>query len=263
MTVGLALSGGAARGIAHIGVLQYLEERSIPVQIVSGTSAGSIIGALYASGYSAEEINTIAQSINWRRIIRLMTKVQFPKMGLVSLDFLARLLDEHLTAKTFSQLEKPFIAVVVDLQDNELKFLSEGDLVSAILASCAIPGIFAPVERDGSLLADGGVLHNVPTRPLKDRGIHNIIAVDVNTSFRLGRSPRNIFEVIFQANSLVSRYMARDDLKLARYCIQPPLQNIGMWDLNKTKELITLGYEKAKETLDPIPLDAFEKVAIK
>ncbi len=251
MKLGLALSGGAARGIAHIGVLQYLEEREIKPDIIAGTSAGSIIGSLFCAGYSPGEMVKIAHNINWRQIFRY-SRIRFPRLGLINIDFLDKMLEDFLGGKTFSDLYLPLIVATVDLDNHQPLFIEEGDLISAVKGSCAIPGIFFPVHRNNRTLVDGGVLHNIPTLPLYERKTKNIIAVDVNAHRSPDRSPRNIFEVIYQSLYMVNRYREHEDGNLANHLIVPDLQDIGMWDLNRTEELVELGYNKAEEILGGI-----------
>ncbi len=249
MEIGLALSGGAARGISHIGVLKYLEEIGVKPEILAGTSAGSIVGSLYCAGYSPEEIEKIALNINWRQIFRY-SRIRFPRLGLINIDFLDKMLDEYIGGMTFAQLKIPLIVTAVDLDEHCPQFIEDGDLMSAIRGSCAIPGIFFPVQRENKTLVDGGVLHNIPTLPLYERKVETIIAVDVNAHRSPERSPRNIFEVIYQSLYMVNRYRENEDSGMAKYLIVPDLQKIGMWDLNQTEEIIQLGYKKAREVLE-------------
>jgi len=249
MQLGLALSGGAARGIAHIGVLKYLEKRKFKPDIIAGTSAGSIVGGLYCAGYSPREIEEIALNMNWRKIFRY-SRIRFPRLGLIDIEFLDRMLGDFLGGKTFADLKTPLIITAVDLENHCPLFIEEGDLMSAIRGSCAIPGIFFPVQRNNKALVDGGVLHNIPTLPLSEHRVETILAVDVNAHRSPERSPRNIFEVIYQSLYMVNRYRETEDASLAKYLIVPDLQEIGMWDLNKTEELVELGYQKAQEVLE-------------
>ncbi len=249
MKIGLALSGGAARGMAHIGVLKFLEEREIPVSFVAGTSAGSLVGAFYAAGFRAGEIEAIAREINWKSFLKNITSIGLPRNGLLNTEILARILEKYLGKKTFQDLKKPFIAVSVDIENNSIVHLHEGDLVSALMASCAIPGIFTPVQRNGLTLVDGGVLQNLPTRPLVDNGIKTIIAVDLNAHSDLTGTPQNIFEIIYRSIYMMARERDIPDSKLAKYCLTPELGHIGLWELDKTSESIELGYREAQKVL--------------
>ncbi len=250
MKTGLALSGGAVRGMAHIGVLKYLEEKNIQIDIVAGTSAGSLVGALHAAGKNAGEIEKIALDIHWKDIIKYIYSVSFPKKGLINIEFLEKILNRHLGSLTFDELEKPLIIVAVDLVKNQAVHIKTGEIASAIMASCAIPGIFTPVQRDGLTLVDGGVLQNIPTVSLAEAGVKNIIAVDLHARSMPGEIPKNIFEILYKTLYLMAGEKEKKDRELANFLIEPELNDVGLWELDKTKELIDLGYREAKKVLD-------------
>ncbi len=250
MKIGLALSGGAARGMAHIGVIKYLEEKKVPVQFVAGTSAGSLVGALYAAGLGAEKIEAIANEINWKSIIKNITSVGLPRRGFINTAFLAKIMEKYLGRKTFDELKKTFIAVGVDIENGCVVHMKKGDVISALMASCAIPGIFTPVERDGLTLVDGGVLQNLPCRPLVDQGMKTIIAVDLNAHEDNAGPPDNIFDIIYRSIFIMARERDAQESKLAKYYLAPNLGEAGFWELDRTGELIQAGYKEAKKVLD-------------
>lgn len=250
MKTGLALSGGAVRGMAHIGVLKYMEEKNIEIDIVAGTSAGSLVGALHAAGKNASEIEKIALDIHWKDIIKYIYSVSFPKKGLINIEFLEKVINRYLGNLTFEELKKPLIVVAVDLATNQAVHIKTGELTSAIMASCAIPGIFTPVERDGLMLVDGGVLQNIPTVSLEKEGVKNIIAVDLHAGLKPGEIPKNIFEILYKTLYLMAGEKEKKDRELASFLIEPELNDVGLWELDKTRELIDLGYREAKKVLD-------------
>lgn len=250
MDLGLALSGGAVRGMAHIGVIKYLEEINVDPDIISGTSAGSIVGALFAAGFNSKQLEEIAYDIKWSKILRAIIPPRWPRMGLIDINFLHNILETYLKGKSFSELKKPFIAIAVDLQQSKPVFIKKGDLLSAILASCAIPGIFTPVERKGLFLVDGGLCHSVPTKPLLDKKVKQLIAVNVNAYHNPSDKPQSIFEIIYRSIHLMNHQLDILDQNKADYSIVPNLSEIGMWDLNQTQRLIELGYQEAKQELD-------------
>lgn len=255
MKTGLALSGGAVRGMAHIGVLKYLEERNINIDVIAGTSAGSLIGALHAAGMSANEIEKIALNINWKTIMKNIPTVSLPKKGLVNIKILEKLLNEHLGGLHFNQLKKPLIVVAVDLINSRVVHIKSGEVTSAILASCAIPGIFTPIERDGLTLIDGGVLQNIPTEPLYEENVERIIAVDLNARSVSVDNPKNIFEILYKSLYLMATEKEKDDKRLASFVIEPKLDTIDLWELDKTRELIELGYKEAEKTLANVKIE--------
>lgn len=150
--VGLALSGGAARGLAHIGVIKAIENEGIPISFVAGTSVGSLIGALFAAGVGWQEMAELARKLKWRDLV----SVSLSGLGLARTDKLQKIIDRLLGGKRFEDLAIPFAAVAVDIASGEKVILKTGSVAEAVQASCSIPGIFEPVPLNGHLLVDGG-----------------------------------------------------------------------------------------------------------
>lgn len=176
--IGYALGGGAARGLFHIGALNVLEEYGIFPDYIAGTSMGSIIGALYASGLSAREINQIAHSIDWKRIIRL-ADITLPVSSLIQERRINALLKSVLEDLKFSELKRKFACVATDMYSGEQIVLNEGSLLEAIRASISVPGIFKPVANRGRYLVDGGLVNVVPVSVCRDMGAEFIIGINV------------------------------------------------------------------------------------
>ena len=175
--IGLALSGGAARGFAHLAVLEVLERDGIPIHSIAGTSSGSIVGSLYAAGMPIPEIKRVLMHAKWRDIISF----NFPRMGLVSSDGIYRFMEAVLPVKKFSSLKLPFAAVAADLRTAEKVVLTSGSIAKAVQASCSLPVIFTPTELNGRVLADGGIASQVPVRTVReDLGARYVAAVNVN-----------------------------------------------------------------------------------
>jgi len=170
--IGLALGGGAAKGIAYIGVLKVLERNKIPIDYISGTSIGSVIGGLYASGYSAKELEKIAIEMDWKSLFDFSQL----ERGLISGKGIEKKIRELLKNKQFKDLKIKFIATSVDIKTGREYFFNKGDVTKAIRASIAIPGLFAPVHLHNMILVDGGVIDPVPVKSLKGK-CDKIIAV--------------------------------------------------------------------------------------
>jgi NTE family protein len=166
--IGLALSGGGARGFAHVGVLKALADQNIPIDFIAGTSAGSFVGAAYASGMSVGEIVALGPKISWYA----MSGFSYSPRGLLSNAAMGKFIETNLPVQCFEELKLPFAAVACDFERGEEVVLKEtGSLAIAVRASCAIPGVFAPVSHtDGRLLVDGGVVSPMPTRAAKIHG---------------------------------------------------------------------------------------------
>ncbi len=171
--MGLVLSGGGARGFAHIGVLRVLEREGARYDVIAGTSMGAIIGALYAAGHSTEDIEKIAANTSWRDVVDLSLRT-----GLMKGDRLHELLEAHLP-QTFEELEIPFAVISTDIESGEEVVHTEGDLITAVRASAGFPGAFEPVYMDGRTLVDGGIVNNLPVSAALLLGANRTIASDV------------------------------------------------------------------------------------
>jgi NTE family protein len=180
--LGLALSGGGARGLAHIGVLKVLEQEGIRIDYLAGTSAGGLISALYAAGLSASEMEEEAlQLSNPRRLVALVDRA-LPRRGLLEGQRVMEYLAQWLGGVTFDQLHIPLALVAVDLNEQQKVIMREGLVLDAVRATIALPGFFTPLERDGQLLVDGGLLDNLPVDAVHQMGADVVIAVDISTN---------------------------------------------------------------------------------
>lgn len=247
--IGIALSGGAARGFAHLGVLKVLKENSIPIDFISGTSAGSIAGAAFASGLSVEEIAEIGRKMSWFK----MTGFSYSAKGLLSNASMGEFFRKEFPVHTFEDLKTPFAAVACDLETGDEVVLKEGDLIGAVRASCAIPGIFAPVLRDGKILIDGGVIANVPTKAVKKLGAEIVIAVDVLASgATYWGKPSTLIGILFQSTMMLLRAASKAHHYRADVVIVPKIAHLRPDEIGKMDEFIKLGEEAALEKIDEI-----------
>ena len=177
--IGLVLGSGAARGWAHIGVIDALTEAGIEADFVAGCSMGSIVGGAYASG-ALEQARDTAMNLRWKDVLKYSLEINMPRSGLLDGVRVVKLIEEHLKSHDFSELQKPFQCVACELSTGQSHVFSEGDLVEAIRASISIPGIFTPVYCEGKTLVDGGVCNPVPVDVARDMGAGIVIAVDLN-----------------------------------------------------------------------------------
>jgi len=183
--VGLALSGGGARGLAHIGVLKVLEREEVPVDFLAGTSMGGLIAAAFAAGLSPTLIEQEAVRMGrYAQLVRLFD-LSLPGAGLVEGKKIEAYLTQHLGERTFEELEIPLALMAVDLQTGEEVALTEGSVVEAVRATISMPGVFVPVYRDGRVLVDGGILNNLPADVVRRMGADVVIAVDVSTPLEM------------------------------------------------------------------------------
>lgn len=245
--VGLALGGGAARGIAHVGVLKVLEEHGIEISYVAGTSAGSLIGALYCSGRQWREIRDIVGDVNWGNLVQ----PALFSMGLVNPSRLEKLLDRLISNNTFEELAIPLSVVAVDLLTGELHIFREGSVARAVRASSSIPGIFSPLDWEGKVLVDGGVKNNVPADIVKEMGADIVIAVDVNANAIKPEGPENVFDVMMYS----MRILLDDEQRIAEnadFLIRPDLEGFSYYNLKNAEALIDRGEAAAREQIGKI-----------
>jgi NTE family protein len=240
--VGLALSGGAARGIAHVGVIRALVEHEVPIHFVAGTSAGSLVGGAFASGMSLTDIESIARNLRWRDVGRMTMS----RMGVQSNERMEQYLREHLPATRFEEFPIPFAAVATDLSSGEAVVMRDkGDVAFAIRASCAIPGWYIPVTDEfGRQLVDGGLVANIPATVVRALGAEIVIAVDVNSEGATFLGPSlSIISIVLQSMLHVQRTVSAHELKNADVVIRPRVGHIRWDEMRRAEELIAAGYE--------------------
>ncbi len=243
--VGLALGGGAARGLSHIGVLKVLEEEGIEVHCVAGTSAGSLIGSLYCAGLSWRDIKSTAKDIDWGDLVA----PTWPTLGLAKSDRLEKTLGKILRNKSFADLLIPFRAVATDITTAEEVVLSTGPVAPAVRASCSIPGIFEPTEWEGRLLVDGGLLNDVPTDVVKDMGATVVIGVNLNADRIIARKPENIMEIFYRSLNILIYNSTQKAQKAADVMVAPRLGDFAYQDLKRLDELVAKGEQAMREQL--------------
>jgi len=248
--VGLALSGGGARGFAHVGVLKALVENDIPIDLIAGTSAGSFVGGAYAAGMSVDEIVEVGKKISWFGVAGF----SYSPKGFLSNAAMKGFIESNFPVSKFEDLRIPFTAVACDLETGEEVCLSEsGDLTHGIRASCAIPGVFVPVTDDGRHLVDGGVVSPIPTRAVKKMGADIIIAVDLITcGMSYSGVPSTLVGTFFQSAMIMLRTTSKHQHYRADVVIEPAIAHIRPDEIGKRDELIELGYESVLGRLEEI-----------
>lgn len=248
--VGLALSGGAARCIAQIGVLEVLEKEGIQVTAIAGTSGGSLVGAMYASGeVDVHEMAKMARSIKWRRMVRPTV----PKMGLVSSEKLYQFVKEMIQDRTFEELTIPLAVVASDLKTGEKVVLNSGSVARAVQASCSLPVIFTPTRLNGRLLVDGGAVSQLPVLTAREILKSDfIIGVDVNCNSLESVRLQNVFQIGVHFICLFARRNAMAEKVHADVVIEVDSNGVSLYDLDKAHLLIERGRRAAEGMLDEI-----------
>jgi NTE family protein len=241
MKVGLTLSGGGARGIAHIGVLKVFEELGFKPDKIAGVSAGSIVGALYANGYSAGQILEIVNRVKLTDFFR-PSAFQIP--GLFSIERMTDTLLKYLPHNSFEKLKIPLTVSATDINAGEIVYFTEGELIKPILASSCVPLIFSPIRYQGKMLMDGGIMDSMIVEPLSDCEI--IIAIHVNP-FDKDQTPQSTLGVVARCFNLVMHSNARVNFSKCNLVIEPfALKDITPFSLNKNREIYQIGYKAAK-----------------
>lgn len=249
--VALVLGGGGARGFAHVGVLRVLEEARVPVELVVGTSVGSLVGALYAGRTNSYELEALARGLDRDDFFDFSLAPALFGTGLASGDRLERFVRDRAGVERIEQLRIPFAAVATDLATGEAVVLRAGDVARAVRASSAIPGVFEPVEQDGRLLVDGGVARNLPVGIARELGADVVIAVDVSALSPDVR-PTNFVEVILRAVNLVVHAGADEARRDADVVLTPAVGAVGFIDFDRKAEAIAAGVEAARAALPRI-----------
>ncbi len=238
--IGLALGGGAVLGAAHIGVLKAIDELGIEIDYIAGTSIGALVGGLYAYGMSWDEIETLSRDLNWLDISGL----SFSTMGLLSNKRMGDLIREKIGVVYLEDAPIPIAMVAADIETLEKRVLIKGEVAKAAMASTCIPGVFIPVEIDGSLLVDGGIVESVPISPLIDMGAEIIIAVDLNSEHD-NKKPANMIEVLLRTFELMSQTSTQYQVGRADILITPDLSEFNVVDMDQSPDLIEKGYNEA------------------
>ncbi len=241
MRIGIALSGGGARGISHIGSLKAFEEFGIKPVALNGTSAGAIVGTLYAYGYSPDEILKIVRDASFFKLFRPAWRWT----GLLNLEGLRSYLLKLVPENTFESLAIPLTVAATDIAEGKANYFSSGELLTPVIASCSIPGIFHPVEIDGKIYVDGGIIDNLPVKRLK-RKTDFIIGLHCNP-VEPGYQAKNIKEVIERSMLMAMYTGTKARMKKCDMVIEPKaLGKYTVFDLGKAKEIFDIGY---KETM--------------
>lgn len=243
--IGVALGGGFARGLAHIGVLKVLEEEGIPIDVVAGTSVGSVIGAAYCSGISGKELEEVAAVVRFSSIARY----SISRFGICSNDRLGAFLSKILKVNRFEDLKVPLAVAATDFSTGDGVIFREGPLRDAVRASCAYPGMFPPVAVDGRLLVDGMLAHVVPTVPLQEMGAERIIGIFLSSKWTKKGGPRHVFDVIGQCFSIAQDKMCGLWQGAADLVLLPEVSSFGFDDFALAPALIRAGEEAARAML--------------
>lgn len=247
--LGLALSGGGVRGAAHAGVIKALEEENIEVSCIAGTSAGALAGAILAAGYSSEGIIQFFRQLKQLKV----SAFSFRKPGLLdTLDYFG-LLSDYLGDATYESLEKELFVAATDLLKAECKIFDSGPVIPSVRASAAAPLVFIPVEIEGGLYMDGGIVNNFPIEPLLDK-CEYILGVSVNPLVEVRKEDLSgVFNLLERVYHISTRYDTALKIDKCDWLVQSEeLLRFNIFDMNKADEAFEIGYKAALEVVEPI-----------
>jgi NTE family protein len=243
--IGVALGGGFARGLSHIGVLKVLEAEGIPIDFVGGTSVGAVIGAGYCSGVSSKELEEIAHLVRFKDFARWTVS----RFGFCSNDRMKGFLERIVTVRSFEELKIPLAVSATDFATGDGVIFNSGPIIDAVRASCAYPGMFLPVNVNGRLLVDGLLGYPIPATPLKRMGADKVIAVHLSAHWVKSRGPRHVFEVIGQCFSIAQDKMRSAWQADADVVLEPSVGDFSYDSFARAPDIIRMGEEAMREAL--------------
>ncbi|MBV9573987.1 MAG: patatin-like phospholipase family protein [Acidobacteriales bacterium] len=246
--IGIALGGGFARGIAHIGVLKVLEEENIPIRYISGTSVGALIGAAYCSGVTSKELEEIALRVRFKHFARWTLS----RYGFASNQRMIGFLNSVLKVKTFEELQIPLAVTATDFSTGEGVVFHSGPLVDPVRASCAYPGMFLPVKIRGRLLVDGMLAHAVPTVPVRAMGADRVLAVHLRATWVHQDGPRHLFDVIGQCFAIAQEMNCGVWRQAADLVIEPDVSGYKYDDFERATDMVRAGETATRAALPEI-----------
>lgn len=281
--VGVAFSGGAAKGLAHIGVLKALEEVGVRVDYIAGSSMGALVGAAYASGIAADSLERIALQTDWMTLIKLFFPT-FSSAGLIRGNRIVDYLDDLYGSRNIEDLALPFTATATDLSSGDLLLIDRGNVAEAVRASISIPVVFAPVFKENRCLVDGALVNAVPVDVVRNMGAEFVIAVNVlnlvtdsidmvafedeqnnegqpkpadETASSEDVDYRGISRIIYQTVMITEMKLAQFQLDICQpdLIIEPNAINIRGWDFHKAEQVIDVGYQSAKKAFNEFKIN--------
>jgi NTE family protein len=245
-TIGLALSGGATHGAAHIGVLQVLEREGIQPDFVAGTSAGALIGAAYCAGVPLDDIERLFLSVEWPNLLKISLK---PKLSIFNTQPMEAFLIAKIGDFSFTDLKIPLTVIACDITTGERIILNEGSVAQAIRASSAIPALFSPVEINGRLLVDGGIVDDLPVEQVVSMGAKFVIASDVSNRGKVGAKPENPIEVLLSAIYIMQSRSAFYNIDKSDCYIRPEISTFSSWGFKDSIKVLEAGRAAAEDAL--------------
>lgn len=248
LPVGLALSGGTAKAVAHVGVIKALQEAEIPIDAIAATSGGSIVGTFFASGMPMSSMLHVANNLSWSKLVA----IRLSRLGFVSSQRIESWVKEIIGDVQFSDLRLPVHVVATDLATGSKHVFNQGNVARAVRASCSIPQIFLPVEIDGHYYVDGGVAEYLPVETLHELGDMFVIASHLAHIKGIYRRPRNYLQLAIHVMGLVAKTNYVISESKADVLIHPDMDGFSPFDFDTSEQLIEVGYETTRQLIPEI-----------
>lgn len=250
----IVLGGGSARGFAHVGVIKALDEANIKPHLIVGCSAGALVGAFWAAGYSGREMEALAYDVSDNSVVDLIAPGTEKRRGLVSGRALETFVNRGVRGRSLNGLMTPLVTVATQFPSGQLRTFTSGDVGFAVRASCSIPGIFLPAEANGQEFLDGGLVSPIPVQTARSMGATQVVAVDVGAedpSMQGQRPPAGLYEVILRSFEIMGKSLRDHESRQADIIIRPDVGRIVSTDFTARRALIEAGY-KAGQRLAPV-----------
>jgi len=243
--VGLALSGGTAKSVTHVGVIKALVEAGIPISYIAGTSGGSIVGTMFASGMPISTMEAVATTMSWRKLV----SIRLTRLGFISSQRIEEFVVETIGRLQFDDLNIPCGVVATNLLTGDKRIFRQGSVARAVRASCSIPQIYLPVEIDGEFFVDGGLSEYLPVETAQELGAGFVIASHLALVDPGNRRPHNILQLVVQVTGLMARKNFPVSEEKADFVIHPNVDAYSSFDFDHSAEMIEIGYDATKRVI--------------
>ena len=248
LSFGLALSGGTAKSVTHVGVLKAIVEAGLPVSHIAGTSGGSIVASMFSSGMPMSTLESIAMQMSWRKLVA----IKLTKLGFISSERIEEFMKETIGDVALEYLSIPTAVIATNLITGDRRVFRTGPVARAVRASCSIPQIYLPVEIDGEYYVDGGLAEYLPVEALQETGCEFTVASHLGPIDPHYRRPHHILHLVIQVTGLMARKNYVVSEKIADAVIHPNLDRFGSFDFDHSDQMIEVGYNAAREMIDEV-----------
>ena len=249
LKIGLALSGGTAKSVGHVGAIKAIEESDLKIDYIAGTSGGAIAATAYAAGRSLSEMEDVANALTWGKL----ASIKFSRLGFVSSENIFELMvDQFGSDIDFSALNMPCSVLGTDLHTGLKHVFNSGSVAKAVQISCSLPHFFLPIEHEEKMLIDGGLSEYLPIQTTRDMGAQFVIGINLGSQTGDYNKPKHILQLFMQVNNLVAKQNMRRSVQYADFLVEPDLTEFSAFDFDNSEKLIELLYDLTKSQIDDI-----------